>query len=339
MMLETSEQSNAVQILKPVRAVPNVRAQIEAFIEQKISERIGADEAGIFEPFFQTKLIAREIRKLQTIPQRLKWPNYFKEWGCLSCHKKDGQYGGEGMCGTCYQRTRARVRTILRFTEKERPDALLGCPSELAGAAVRTRPSSDIAWQLAPKASSTDEGDALLAAAGIPPLEVETRPYVTKAERMAQQGKATLPALPPWRADCAETLHRAKTLRFEQGLTWKEITRRLDPKGFAIDPERATERVRLAAHNHLPPDVRKLGQARVAQRRQKKSARRKEMWRQARALHAEQNLTWREIAQRLDPDFDKNPKAAIARIEMGAHRVSIMRNLTNLARTSLVQNS
>ena len=88
MMLETSEQSNAVQILKPVRAVPNVRAQIEAFIEQKISERIGADEAGIFEPFFQTKLIAREIRKLQTIPQRLKWPNYFKEWGCLSLPEK-----------------------------------------------------------------------------------------------------------------------------------------------------------------------------------------------------------------------------------------------------------
>jgi hypothetical protein len=67
-----------------------------------------------------------------------------------------------------------------------------------------------------------------------------------------------------------------------------------------------------------------------------KRARREEMWRQARNLHVgRQRLTWREIAKRLDPDFDKDPKAAIARIETGARRVSLVRDLTDLARSAV----
>ena len=140
-----------------------------------------------------------------------------------------------------------RLQTILRFTEKERPDAPPFTPNrstDLARAALRGQPS------------------------GIP-LEVETRAYVTKAERRIIRGP-----------------HR-------------------------------------------------LSDARVTAR--EKRAHREEMWRQARNLHVgRQRLTWREIASRLDPEgFANDPKAAMARIQMGALKVSMVRDLTELARAAV----
>ena len=133
------ENNAAVEVLG--QAAPNIRAQLDAYIEQKLAEMIGADFTGILEPFFQRKAIAREIRKLQTLPQQQKWSNYFAEWGCLVCAKKDVRYQANGMCQTCHQRTSLRLQTILRFTEKERPDSppFAPDPTDLARAAVEGR--------------------------------------------------------------------------------------------------------------------------------------------------------------------------------------------------------
>ena len=295
-----AKKSNVPEVLGPVDPVPNVRANLEAFIERKMAEIMGADKTGIFEPFFQPKVIADAIRKLQTVPHQRKWTKYFEEWGCLICEKNDRPHGSLGMCAACHQRTQQRLAAILRFTEKQEwPDAPSFAPdrlTELASGAVRK--------QLSGEASG-----------------------VTTAERKAQREKATREALLQ-----AQTLH-------EDGLTWKAVTQRLDPSGFADDPKRAIERLRIAVQKYVPSAVRKLGYAKIARRKQEKSASRKEIWRQARALHVEQKLTWREIAQRLDPDFDKDPKAAIARIEMGAHRVALVRDLTDLAHAAVRRRS
>jgi hypothetical protein len=47
------KKSNVTEVLGPTDPVPNVRAQLEAFIEHKMAEMMGADKTGIFEPFFQ----------------------------------------------------------------------------------------------------------------------------------------------------------------------------------------------------------------------------------------------------------------------------------------------
>jgi hypothetical protein len=144
----------------------------------------------------------------------------------------------------------------------------------------------------------------------------ETRDYITKADRRTQR---------------AETLRHA----VEQGLTWREIAEKYDPD-FLKDPEVATERIRVAVYLYVPPAVRELAKARTAQRQHERSAQRHEIWRQARNLHVEQSLTWREITQRLDPEgFAKDPKAAMARMITGSRRVSLVRDLTDLARKAL----
>ena len=324
------ENSAAVEVLAP--AAPNIRAQLDAYIEQKIAEMIGADFTGILEPFFQRKAIAHEIRKLQTLPQQRKWSNYFAEWGCLVCAKKDVRYQANGMCQTCHQRTLLRLQTILRFTEKERPDSPPFAPdraTDLARAAVEGRPSSpDLAWELAPPASpaGADE-DSLFVAAGIPAIEIETRSYVIKSERRPQRNAAR---------DAQR--QEARNLR-DRGWSWKAITERLDPEGFAKDAERAKVRMQVGVHRYVPiiRDLAELAGAAVQsaakhdrlaaareKRERKTNASYVEIWRQARALRAA-GLTWREIAERLDPDFDKDPDAALARIMMGARR-SLGRN-------------
>jgi hypothetical protein len=251
------KKSNPIEILRPADPVPNVRAQLEQFIEQKVAEMMGDKRDGIFQPFFQPKAVAAAIKKTETLIQQKKWHYYFEEWGCLICETKDRPHETLGMCRACHKRTSSRLTRILRFVEGEgRLDAPPFTPdrlTELASGAVRKQLSGETS-----------------------PLE--TRAYVTRADRRAQR-------------KAERTAQREKARR---------------------DRVLATE---------------------------EKSARRKEIWRQARALHVEQELTWREIAQRLDPDFDKDPKAAIARIETGARRVSHVRDLTDLARAAVRRRS
>jgi hypothetical protein len=200
-----SKKSNVPEVLGP--AAPNIRAQLDAYIEQKITAMIGADETGIFEPWFQRQSIATEIKKLQTVPQQRKWYNYFNEWGCLICQSKDGRYAAEGMCNACYQRIKQRLQTILRFTERERPDYPSFTPDRL----------TDLASDAVQRQLEAPE---------------ETRDYITKAERSARRHEI-------WR--------QARALHVEQKLTWRTITQRLDPEGFAQDPEAAMARMKMGA--------------------------------------------------------------------------------------------
>jgi hypothetical protein len=117
-----AKKSKAIEVLKPIDPVPNVRAQLDAYIEQKMAEIMGARTDGIFETFFQGQAIADAIRKLQTVPQQRKWHYYFEEWGCLICEKKDGRYTSLGMCSACYRRTLSRLQRLLKRAEAERPE-------------------------------------------------------------------------------------------------------------------------------------------------------------------------------------------------------------------------
>jgi hypothetical protein len=119
--------------MPPARDVLDTR--LRELIEQKLAEMMGGD-AGLFEPFFQPKKIADEIRKLQTVPQQRKWQHYFLEFGCLICRKKNRAHTSNGMCSACRRRTDARLRAILRTTEKERPTSPPFTPDRMTDLAL-----------------------------------------------------------------------------------------------------------------------------------------------------------------------------------------------------------
>jgi hypothetical protein len=228
-----------IEVLGPTQ--PDTKGALERMVERKIAEMMGDSQDGIFEPFFQTQAIATAIRKLETVPQQRKWHYYFEEWGCMICQSKNERHRTLGMCGACYGRINGRLVDILRRASDERSEQ---------------RPARDlqeVARKALRAASSSDGEGSLFVAAGIPPPEVEARPYVTKAERTAhgeKAEKATRDRITAWRAKRArrrETLHQAKALHDEQGLTWREVAQRLD-LDFDKNPKAAEERLRIGVY-------------------------------------------------------------------------------------------
>jgi hypothetical protein len=281
-------RSQAVEVL-PGR-VAGRDPVLERMIEQKIAEMMGDSQDAIFQPFFQTKAIAHEIRKLQTVPQQHKWTYRFEDYGCLICHAKDVRHASLGMCHNCHSRTGNELKASLKrrknAEKREAPEAVRDL-AELAQQAI--------AQEARTRCDERDE------------IRAEQK---AEREKVARDRIATTQEK---RARLAETLRQAT----EQGLTWGEMAQRYDPD-FLKDPKAATERMRVAVYRLVPQPVR---EAKIAQRQHEKNARNADVWRQARALHGK-GLTWREIAELLDPEgFAVEPKAAMARIISGSRRV------------------
>ncbi|MGC1107105.1 MAG: hypothetical protein WA876_11250 [Candidatus Acidiferrales bacterium] len=97
-------------------------SQLERLVQQKVAEILASREDLLLRPFFDTRRIAEELRRLQTMPARRKWSVYYATFGCLICRRKrESHHGGCGMCWNCYQRTSTRLRTIV--DEATRPRA------------------------------------------------------------------------------------------------------------------------------------------------------------------------------------------------------------------------
>ena len=85
-------------------------------IEEKVAEATGGPDA-IFQPFFATKRMMAEIRKLQSVPDQNKFTHYFERWGCMAgcgATKETTSRQSLGMCYPCYRAISERLRTIVR---------------------------------------------------------------------------------------------------------------------------------------------------------------------------------------------------------------------------------
>jgi hypothetical protein len=114
---ETMRKKNRSLALKPkvLPPVGNVldKRDVEAYVENKIVEILNGP-AAIFEPWFRSIQISREIRRHQTALEGLKWPYYFEKWGCLVCETKDRLHWALGMDEKCNRRIYMRLKESLR---------------------------------------------------------------------------------------------------------------------------------------------------------------------------------------------------------------------------------
>jgi hypothetical protein len=74
----------------------------------------GKQDGAIFEPFFRTRQVSYELRRLQNVAEQEKWSTYFEQFGCLSCGKDGKGHGGCGCCYRCYARVGNRLRAIVK---------------------------------------------------------------------------------------------------------------------------------------------------------------------------------------------------------------------------------
>jgi hypothetical protein len=90
------------------------KAILDRLVQQKVAEIMAEREATAFEPFFRSRQIAFEIRRLQTVPEQESWHVFFDRHGCLYCHSKEKGHAGCGMCFRCYPRILNEKKTIIR---------------------------------------------------------------------------------------------------------------------------------------------------------------------------------------------------------------------------------
>jgi len=87
---------------------------VAQMVEQKVQKALGHQQSAVFQPFFQSKTVANEIRRRQTVTEQRKWTLYFEEWGCMVCETKKKGHHSLGMCSTCFNRISTRLISIIR---------------------------------------------------------------------------------------------------------------------------------------------------------------------------------------------------------------------------------
>ncbi len=88
-------------------------AELNRLVQQKVAEIMANRDAVEFEPFFRSRQIAYELKRLQTVPEQQKWSVWFERFGCLICETTERIHVGNGMCTKCYARTFNTLKQII----------------------------------------------------------------------------------------------------------------------------------------------------------------------------------------------------------------------------------
>jgi hypothetical protein len=86
---------------------------LDALVQKRVAEILTARDEFVFEPFFRTRQVAYELKRLQTVPERKKWSIHFERYGCLSCHKQDQPHASNGLCNACHSQVFNALKQIV----------------------------------------------------------------------------------------------------------------------------------------------------------------------------------------------------------------------------------
>jgi len=97
------------------------KAELERIVQQKVAEIMAERDAIVFEPFFRSRQVAYELKRLQTVSEQRKFTIYFERYGCLKCETRNTIHAGNGMCGNCHSRAFYRLTQITAEGIKDQP--------------------------------------------------------------------------------------------------------------------------------------------------------------------------------------------------------------------------
>ncbi len=102
-----------------IARMPVQRAELERLVEQRVAEILHARDEFMWEPFFRSRQIAYELKRLQTVSEQKKWQIYYERFGCLRCDTTERIHVGNGCCDRCYPNTFQRLKQIVGELVKE----------------------------------------------------------------------------------------------------------------------------------------------------------------------------------------------------------------------------
>ncbi len=143
--LVKAEKVEVVEVLPPeiqLGVASIEEARIKAIAQRQVAEVLASRDD--FQPYFQNRRVAQELKKLQSVPQQRSWSLVYEHWGCSHCDTKERPHAGCGMCGPCKTKWLYRKKAAERELsgEKERP-----IPRVCEDCGRRFPPLTDARWE------------------------------------------------------------------------------------------------------------------------------------------------------------------------------------------------
>jgi hypothetical protein len=91
---------------------PAMESEIRRLAVEMAAQIVAQKEQFLFEPFFRSRQVAYELKRLQTVSEQRTWQVYNARFGCLLCETTERIHMGCGMCNRCYQSTLQRLKQI-----------------------------------------------------------------------------------------------------------------------------------------------------------------------------------------------------------------------------------
>lgn len=89
------------------------KAMLAQMVQETVQQAMSGKGAEL-QPYFESKEIAYEIKRRQTVLEQNKWSYFYKDWGCMLCGTRKAAHEGHGKCHTCYTRVKQRLAASLR---------------------------------------------------------------------------------------------------------------------------------------------------------------------------------------------------------------------------------
>jgi hypothetical protein len=70
-------------------------------VRKQVAEVMAERDAVTFEPFFRSRQVSYELKRLQTVPEQRKFSIAFARYGCMICETRERIHAGNGLCTIC----------------------------------------------------------------------------------------------------------------------------------------------------------------------------------------------------------------------------------------------
>ncbi len=141
-------EAELVESLPPEASLPTGLSLMEAEVDRRVDIRVAEIMAhrDDFQSYFQSRRVAQELKRLQSVPEQRAWALTYERWGCTHCKTKERPHSSCGMCGPCKIKWVYRKKAAERELsgEKERP-----IPRKCDGCGRRFPAMTDAKWESA----------------------------------------------------------------------------------------------------------------------------------------------------------------------------------------------
>jgi hypothetical protein len=105
-----------------IRATSGVNeAELEKLVKLRVEEIMAERDALVFEPFFRSRQVAYELKRLQTVSEQRKYTVYYQRYGCWICGTQDRSHAGNGHCDKCRAMRFQRLAQIVAEGVQDKP--------------------------------------------------------------------------------------------------------------------------------------------------------------------------------------------------------------------------